>query len=133
PAFTQKRLVEAGYLGRKSGRGYYEYGEGAPAVEPNRDPELGRQIAERVVMMLINEAADALYWGVASKQDIDLAMTRGVNYPRGLFAWADEMGIEHLVETLDRCFAYYHEERYRCSPLLREMVRNKSRFYPRSA
>ncbi|MDX1476616.1 MAG: 3-hydroxyacyl-CoA dehydrogenase NAD-binding domain-containing protein [Saprospiraceae bacterium] len=131
PAFTQKRLVEAGYLGRKSGRGYYHYGDQAVNPEARRDDALGQQIVERVVVMLINEAADALYWGVASKEDIDLAMTRGVNYPKGLFAWADELGVQHVVDTLDRCFAWYHEERYRCSPLLREMARDRAQFYPR--
>lgn len=43
-------------------------------------------IAERILAMLINEAADALFWQVASAADIDLAMTKGVNYPKGLLA-----------------------------------------------
>jgi 3-hydroxybutyryl-CoA dehydrogenase len=129
PAFTQKRLAEAGYLGRKSGRGYYDYREGAQKPEPNKDKKLGEQIVWRIVLMLINEAADALYFNIASRDDIDLAMTKGVNYPKGLLKWADEKGIHHCVETMDRLHHEYLEDRYRCSPLLRRMARDGERFY----
>ena len=130
PSFIQKRLSEAGYLGRKSGKGYYDYSEGAinPSAQKD-DPEVLINIFWRILVMLINEAADALYLNIASKEDIDLAMTRGVNYPKGLLAWADEKGIDNCVETLDRLFAEYHEERYRCSPMLRKMQREKTKFY----
>jgi len=129
PAFTQKRLAEAGYLGRKSGRGYYDYREGAQNPAPNKDKKLGEQIVWRIVLMLINEAADALYFNIASRDDIDLAMTKGVNYPKGLLKWADEKGIHHCVETMDRLHHEYLEDRYRCSPLLRRMARDGERFY----
>src|SRR5690554_8071941 len=59
PAFTQKRFSEAGYLGRKSGKGYYDYSEGAVKPKPKEDKELAEQIFNRVLVMLINEAADA--------------------------------------------------------------------------
>ncbi len=129
PSFTQKRLVEAGYLGRKSGRGYYEYGDNAVVPTPKKNEEFGQDILSRIVMMLMNEAAEALHWGVASRDDIDLAMTKGVNYPKGLLRWADEVGIHWIVETLDRCFDEYREERYRCSSLLRTMARKGQHFY----
>lgn len=129
PSFTQKRLVEAGYLGRKAGQGYYNYSENAMAPVPNKDEKLGQDILSRIVMMLINEAAEGLYWGVASRDDIDLAMTKGVNYPKGLLHWADEIGIHWVVETLDRCYDEYREERYRCSSLLRTMARKGQHFY----
>jgi 3-hydroxybutyryl-CoA dehydrogenase len=58
---------------------------------------------------------------VASKEDIDLAMTKGVNYPKGLLQWADELGIGDCVDRLDNMYHIYHEDRYRCSPLLRQM------------
>ncbi|MBO6632216.1 MAG: 3-hydroxybutyryl-CoA dehydrogenase, partial [Psychroserpens sp.] len=93
PAFTQKRFAEAGYLGRKSGRGYYDYAEGAEKPIPNEDQELAQSIFDRVLVMLINEAADALFLNIASAEDIDNAMTKGVNYPKGLLSWADEKGI----------------------------------------
>ncbi len=129
PNFTQKRLVEAGWLGRKTGRGFYNYADGAAQPEPNKDQELGTQILERILVMLINEAADALHLNIASGKDIDLAMTKGVNYPKGLLAWADEKGIQRCVDQLDQLQAEYGEDRYRCSPLLRKMARQGTRFY----
>lgn len=130
PSFTQKRMAEAGYLGRKSGRGYYDYGEEAERPEPLEDLLVGQAIVDRIVAMLINEAADALHYRVASKVDIDTAMTKGVNYPKGLLEWADEWGICTCVERLDALFEEYHEPRYRCSPLLRKMLKDGTRFYP---
>lgn len=123
PAFTQKRLSEAGYLGRKTGRGYYNYAEGANNPEATKDQALGQQIVDRVVVMLINEAADALFWNIASAEDIDLAMTKGVNYPKGLLAWAKEIGYQTCVNRLDALYNEYHEDRYRCSPMLRRMAK----------
>ncbi|RZN84338.1 MAG: 3-hydroxybutyryl-CoA dehydrogenase [Winogradskyella sp.] len=129
PAFTQKRFSEAGYLGRKSGRGYYDYTEGATNVTPTEDKVLAEKIFNRVLVMLINEAADALFLNIASAEDIDNAMTKGVNYPKGLLAWADEIGIDKCVTALDRLYDEYHEDRYRCSPLLRKMNKNNKIFF----
>ncbi len=129
PSFTQKRFVEAGWLGRKTGRGYYHYDDNAPAPQPKRDEQLGKCILQRIRTMLINEAADALFWGVASAQDIDLAMTTGVNYPKGLLAWSDELGIQTCVKTMDQLYEEYREDRYRCSPLLRRMARKGEKFF----
>lgn len=129
PAFTQKRLAEAGYLGRKSGRGFYDYSENAKNDEPTKNKELGNDIVWRIVVMLINEAADALYLKIATRDDIDLAMTKGVNYPKGLLLWADEVGIQKCVDTMDRLYSEYLEDRYRCSPLLRKMARDGKTFY----
>lgn len=132
PSFTQQRLVDAGYLGRKSGRGFYNYKEGSVLPQPNKDTTKGKAILHRVLVMLINEAADALYLNVASRDAIDLAMTKGVNYPKGLLAWADELTIPYVVEKLDVLYAEYHEDRYRCSPLLRRLARDGKQFYPNS-
>jgi len=129
PSFTQKRLAEAGYLGRKSGKGYYDYSEGTAKPNPTEDKILGDKIFNRVLVMLINEATDALFLNIASAEDIDNAMTKGVNYPKGLLAWADEIGIDNCVTTLDRLYDEYHEDRYRCSPLLRKMLRDKKTFF----
>jgi 3-hydroxybutyryl-CoA dehydrogenase len=126
PSFTQKRLLEAGFLGRKSGRGFYNYNQDLPA--PKEDSVLAKTIFERVIVMLINEAADTLFLNIASAKDIDNAMTKGVNYPKGLLAWADELGINWCVDKLDELYNEYHEDRYRCSPILRRMVREGSSF-----
>jgi 3-hydroxybutyryl-CoA dehydrogenase len=133
PAFTQKRFSEAGYLGRKSGKGYYDYDENGRVIssesEKSHNSELAQTIFDRVLAMLINEAADALFLNVASATDIDNAMTKGVNYPKGLLAWADEKGISWCVEKLDAMYNEYHEDRYRCSPLLRKMNRERKTFF----
>ena len=128
PSFTQKRMMEAGYLGRKSGRGYYDYStENTPKA--NEDRELGKQILWRVLSMLINEAADALFLKIASREDIDLAMTKGVNYPKGLLAWADEIGLANVLKQLEDLQSEYGEDRYRPSPLLKRMVKENKTFY----
>ena len=127
PSFTQKRLLEAGFLGRKSGRGFYNYNQELP--KPTEDLTLAKAIFERVIVMLINEAADTFFFFIASAKDIDNAMTKGVNYPKGLLAWADELGINWCVEKLDELYNEYHEDRYRCSPILRRMNRENKKFY----
>ncbi|WP_452228033.1 MULTISPECIES: 3-hydroxyacyl-CoA dehydrogenase NAD-binding domain-containing protein [unclassified Lacinutrix] len=129
PSFTQKRFSEAGYLGRKSGKGYYDYAEGAVKPDPTEDVTLSQTIFDRVLVMLINEAADALFLSIASAEDIDIAMTKGVNYPKGLLAWADEKSIHWCVSKLDELYNEYHEDRYRCSPLLRKMYRENKTFF----
>src|SRR6185503_18194112 len=96
---------------------------------PNEDRRLGRRIFERILAMLINEAVDAVFLRVASVRDIDLAMTKGVNYPKGLLAWADEMGAAWVVEMLTRLQDEYGEDRYRPSPLLRRMAQDGARFH----
>lgn len=130
PSFTQKRLVEANWFGKKSGRGFYNYAEGAVKNEPETtDAVLLENIFIRVLIMLINEAANALYLNIASKEDIDLAMTKGVNYPKGLLKWADEIGIGNCMDMLDTLYDEYREDRYRCSPILRRMANFEEVFY----
>jgi 3-hydroxybutyryl-CoA dehydrogenase len=129
PSLTQKRLVEAGFLGRKSGRGYYDYREGAVPPTSSIDAETKQRVFDRVLAMLINEAIDAVFMRVASPADIDLAMTKGVNYPKGLLAWANEIGLPAVLERLETLYGEYGEDRYRPSPLLRRMVREHRTFF----
>ena len=129
PSFTQKRMVEANRLGRKTGMGYYNYGEDAVNLDPDRNDGLGSYILKRILAMLVNEAADALYLHVATKEDIDLAMTKGVNYPKGLLSWADEIGIKTCLNALEELQAEYGEDRYRPSPLLRKMAKKGETFF----
>ncbi len=141
PSFTQQRLSEAGYLGRKTGKGYYNYNgnviqsDSEESHDSTCHPELDsgfnnkEEVFNRILVMLINEAADALFWNIASAEDIDNAMTKGVNYPKGLLAWANEKGIGWCVEKMDKLYNEYHEDRYRCSPLLRKMTRENKMFF----
>jgi len=129
PSFTQKRQVESKRLGRKTGRGYYNYAEGAAMPEPDRDEEKGKYIFQRVLVMLINEAVDALYLHIASREDLDIAMTKGVNYPKGLLHWCDEIGAAKIYDHLKNLQEIYGEDRYRPSALLRQMAKSGKHFY----
>lgn len=128
PSVTQRRMVEAGKLGRKTNSGYYEYANGTQPPSPRTDRALGQRIVDRVLAMLINEAADAVHFNIASAEDVDLAMTKGVNYPKGLLAWADELGPSVVYERLVALQDEYREDRYRPSPLLRKHALAKTRF-----
>ena len=128
PSITQKRLVEAGYYGRKSGRGYYNYSEKTDLnIDKNR--ELGKKIVWRVLCMLINEAIDALYLKIASKEDIDKAMKNGVNYPKGLLEWGDEIGHRKILDEINKLRKTYSEDRYRPSPLLIFLSNNEKKIF----
>ena len=131
PSITQLKLVEAGWLGRKSGRGFYNYNEEneATVVPGQLDPNVQIEISERIISMLINEAADAVYLGVASAEDVDTAMLKGVNYPKGLLVWAEEMGLQKVVRIIDALRDTYGETRYRCSPLLRKLAAEGGKFH----
>jgi len=129
PSFTQKRHMEAGFYGRKSGRGYYNYAEGTVLPQANEDNVLGQKIVNRILSMLINEAIDAVFLNVATKEDVDLAMTNGVNYPKGLLKWADEIGLNNVLMQLEELFHEYGEDRYRPNPLLRRMVKEGKHFF----
>jgi len=120
PSFTQKQYAEAKWLGRKTNKGYYDYSLDSQKEEIEIDSVLGNEIFNRILVMLINEAVDALYMGVASEEDIEIAMTKGVNYPMGLIEWGREKSFSWCVKMLDGYYEKYHEDRYRCSPLLRK-------------
>jgi 3-hydroxybutyryl-CoA dehydrogenase len=128
PSFTQKRLLEAGWLGKKTGKGFYDYSENAIKNLFDVDEEILIKISLRILVMLINEAAEALYMNIATKEDIETAMTKGVNYPKGLLQWANEIGIANVVTQLDELYNQYHEDRYRCSVGLRNLVKANSNF-----
>jgi len=105
PSITQKRLLEAGLLGRKTGRGFYNYSSGMnAAVEAQEaaelDPILGEKIVERILCLIINEGLDAVWLGIASPTNVDLALTKGVNYPKGPISWGQELGWDYVLNVL---------------------------------
>ena len=83
----------------------------------------------RTVAMLANEAADAVNQGVCTAQAVDIAMQKGVNYPRGPLAWADAVGVAHVVSVLHHLALGYGEDRYRVSPLLRRKLASGAVFH----
>jgi 3-hydroxybutyryl-CoA dehydrogenase len=129
PAVTQRRLVEAGWLGRKTGRGFYDYSPDASPRPATENRELGELLVLRVLSMLVNEAAEVVRWRIASPADVDLAMTKGVNHPKGPLAWGNELGLERVVQEIDRLREESGEDRYRPSALLRSMVKSGKRFF----
>lgn len=143
PSLLQQRMAEAKLLGRKTGRGFYDYSEekkeerakskeNSESQQPtinNQQPATNNQqpttddqrIFMRIISMLINEAVEAKRLKIASDEDIELAMQKGVNYPKGLLSWGKEIGFDKISETLQNLYNEYQEERYRQSPLLRKI------------
>lgn len=118
PSYLQKSMVEAGDLGRKSGRGFYDYTENAGPRSDGQDPP--ENVALRVISCIINEAYVALSEGVATAEDIDHAMKLGANYPKGPFEWADEIGPNQILQTLDS-LRTTHGEAYLAAASIREL------------
>ena len=133
PSPVQEELVAAGRFGRKSGHGYYEYGEGherepdpdlridAPTLDPEQlakvDPA-AEPILTRLFAQIANEAAFAREEEIASDEDMETAMRLGFNWPLGPLAIAELIGPRRAVELLDR-LATTHGEAYRTAPRLR--------------
>ena len=76
----------------------------------------------RIVCQVINEAAFAVAEGVGSPEDVDAGMVHGLNYPRGILRWADEIGLDHVLAVLDGLVDERREERYRAAPMLRSLA-----------
>ncbi|HIN02762.1 MAG TPA: 3-hydroxybutyryl-CoA dehydrogenase [Candidatus Marinimicrobia bacterium] len=129
PSATQKKLMDEGLLGRKSGKGYFDYSENAVNPEPQKNEELGRKIFKRILAMLINAAVDALNESIATRDDIDTAMKTGVNYPKGLLKWADEIGLNSQVAQLKELHSKFEDDRYIANPLLIKKVEENGTFY----
>ena len=100
--------------------GNYDYTKMNDSEEISLDAKKSEYISNRILTMLINEAYEALYLKIASAEDLDTAMTKGVNYPKGLIEWGQEIGVYDCAEEMDALYHIYKEDRYRCSLGLRE-------------
>ncbi len=93
-------------------------------VKPIRVQDRVGMVTPRVVSMIINEAYFTVMEGTAEKEDIDIAMKLGTNYPEGPFSWLEKIGIEHVYELLDALYEDTHDERYKICPLLKQEYLN---------
>ncbi|MGN6869230.1 MAG: 3-hydroxyacyl-CoA dehydrogenase NAD-binding domain-containing protein [Solirubrobacteraceae bacterium] len=124
PPFEETRLVE---LTRGA-----DSAESAAAAAEHFFATLGKHTAwvgdapglvlGRIVCQVINEAAFALAEGVGSADDVDAGMVHGLNYPRGILRWGDEIGLDHVLAVVDGLYEEHREERYRAAPLLRSLA-----------
>ncbi len=118
PSHLQRSMVEAGLLGRKSGRGFYDYGAGAREEMEDEGSRPYEDVALRVISCIVNEASLANSEGVATAEDIDQAMKLGANYPKGPFEWVEEIGAQTILEKLDSLRATYGDA-YIAAPSLK--------------
>lgn len=126
PSLVQKALVDAGYLGKKTGRGFYDYTSESKTFDTGDiDEQTSTMIFMRIISMLVNEAADTVHRGICTEKDADLAVVYGVNYPRGLFEWGRNIGLNNIIDTLDDLYDQYREERYRISPYLKKIAKSE--------
>ena len=139
PVLVQRRVVDAGRLGRKSGGGYYDYGADGARGEPwsalQRIPALppldAPQVTARTLACIVNEAASAVADGVAAAEAIDTAMRLASNWPEGPLAWGERIGLSSIVHTLDALHAVVPDGRYRVEPLLRAVADRSGSFVER--
>ena len=141
PAQVQRRVADAGRLGRKTSAGYYDYeadgtrGAAWPGLvaRAGAGPRLAHldaaQIEARILAAIVNEAASAVADGVGSPEAIDTAMRLASNWPEGPLAWAERIGLTSVVHSLDALHATVPDGRYRVTPILRVLADGGGSFF----
>ena len=140
PHVIQRRVVDAGRLGRKVGAGFYDYADGGrgpawtgvmrrAADAPTKERLAPAQIEARLLATIVNEATFAVTDGVAGPAAIDTAMRLGTNWPDGPLAWGERIGLASVVHTLDALHALVPDGRYAASPLLRAVAASGRSFF----
>jgi 3-hydroxybutyryl-CoA dehydrogenase len=128
PTALQRRLVEGGRLGRKTGHGVFRYASDGRPLDAKPDERRVRELVggpvrtdpvARTLAMLVNEAEDLVHRGEATAADVDTAMVLGTAYPRGPIAWGDELGHDSVGRILEELDQAYPGGRYRPSPALK--------------
>ncbi len=142
PSLLQRRVADAGRLGRKTGAGYYDYGADGARTAPwdgltSRAPGSpaiaqldAAQVEARILAAIVNEAASAVADGVASPEAVDTAMRLATNWPDGPLVWGERIGLASVVNTLDALHASVPDGRYRVTPLLRALADARGSFFP---
>jgi enoyl-CoA hydratase/3-hydroxyacyl-CoA dehydrogenase len=120
PAPLIERLFKMGYLGKKTGRGFYDWSGGKTNEVPLRAGAKFDLL--RLLAPAVNEAAWLIEKGIATPEEIDLAVLHGLNYPRGLLRMADDVGIDNIVAKLRDLYERYKEEKYKVNPVLQKMI-----------
>jgi len=134
PAEIWSKLYLAGYLGRKTGAGFYLYDPDkkdllAQWIDEVASPRAKKSTfdLERILFPMINEAALCVEENITSANDIDLAMVAGIGFPQekgGVLRYADEVGLDHVVSRLEELYKE-HGERFRPAASLRQLVNSK--------
>ena len=114
-------LVKEKKLGRKTGMGFYDWRKGRPAI-PLRFK--GKYDVERSWAVAANEVAWMVLEGVAEPESIDLGMKLGTGWPSGPCEFADNKGLDVILENLEVAHSRYQTELYKPCPLLKEYVKN---------
>jgi 3-hydroxybutyryl-CoA dehydrogenase len=129
PSRIQKEMVENNFLGKKTGKGFYDYNNPSNnnPIEKNNDSK--QKIFMRIISAIINEAAEMIRTGNASVSDIDKAMMLGANYPKGPLLLADEIGLKKIINEMQSLSTIQKKEYYKISSLLIEMSTRGEYFY----
>ena len=122
---TVMKLVEVIRGAHTSDETYKTIAELAAAIgkEPVEVNEAPGFVVNKILVPMINEGIDLVYTGVASVEGVDTAMKLGANHPMGPLALGDLIGLDVAVAIMDVLFAETHDSKYKCSLLLRKMVR----------